>query len=148
VASPTEEPRPPEQPNDALARAREHGLAAAAETVAAIHALLDAAALAASGEPSKLHPMLGPLATLLADLERRLENHEPGARVVDAISEALDVEIGRWEERAQEDPEARAVLRAFLGLRELLWEFGVRRRSRTPSDGRRGGRVQRVPVEG
>ncbi len=148
MASPTEEPRSKEGPNDALARAREHGLAAAAEAVAAIHALLDAAALAASGEPSKLHPVLGPLARLLGDVEMRLENHEPGARVVDTISEALDVEIGRWEERAQDDPEARAVLRAFLGLRELLWEFGVRRRSSDPGAGRRGDRVQRVPVEG
>jgi hypothetical protein len=47
------------------------------------------------------------------------------------------------------------VLRAFLGLRELLWEFGVRR----PDDGAAGSRprraarrarprVQRVRVEG
>ena len=48
------------------------------------------------------------------------------------------------------------MLRAFLGLRELLWELGVRRNAHggpAPSeDGaarprRRGPRVQRVPVE-
>ncbi len=38
----------------------------------------------------------------------------------------LDDEIGRWETRGRDDPEARAVLRAFLGVREILWEFGLR----------------------
>jgi hypothetical protein len=57
------------------------------------------------------------------------------------------------------------VLRAFLGLRELLWEFGIRRepdRTETAGDPARGARkaghskssrrkkprVQRVTVEG
>lgn len=136
-----------ESAEEALARARSHAFAAAGESVAAIHALLDAAALAASGEPSQLHPVLGPLAKVLADLESRLEHQEPGTRITQAIAEALDVEIARWEQRAEEDPEARAVLRAFLGLRELLWEFGVRRRAETSRSGGRGDRVQRVPVE-
>ncbi len=136
-----------ESTEEALARARSHAFAAAGESVAAIHALLDAAALAASGEPSQLHPVLGPLAKVLADLESRLEHHDSGTRITQAIAEALDVEIARWEQRAEEDPEARAVLRAFLGLRELLWEFGVRRRNETSRSGRRGDRVQRVPVE-
>ena len=46
---------------------------------------------------------------------------------------ALEREIKRWEERSQTDPDARPVLRAFLGLRELLWEFGLRRSDETPS---------------
>jgi hypothetical protein len=85
--------------------------------------------------------------------------------LLDSISEALDTEIARWEERAGNDIEARAVLRAFIGLRELLWEFGVRRGSeggesdaasrraprkagRASPRGRKRPRVQRVPVEG
>lgn len=39
---------------------------------------------------------------------------------------ALEAEILRWETRSKTDPDARPVLRAFLGLREILWEFGVR----------------------
>jgi hypothetical protein len=77
-----------------------------------------------------------------------------------AIAEALDAEIARWELRAQDDADARAVLRAFLGMRELLWEFGVRRSQaggppredeaiHRPAPARRARpRVQRVRVEG
>ena len=50
-----------------------------------------------------------------------------GLAVAETLADALDAEIGRWEQRAAEDPEARAVLRAFLGLREVLWEIGIRR---------------------
>ena len=132
-----------------------------------VRALLDAASLLASGEPSQAHRLLGPLAGLLEDLSARLDRGAEAtpAPILAAITEALDVEIARWEQRAGDDPGARAVLRAFLGLRELLWEFGVGRRpaeerpretpdppraaSRTTrsSQPRRGSRVQRVPVE-
>jgi hypothetical protein len=89
------------------------------------------------------------------------------APLLSALAEALDAEIARWEARARDDAEARAVLRAFLGVRELLWELGLRRRdsapagpeaerraptsgaaSRSPRPVRRRARVQRVPVEG
>ncbi len=43
------------------------------------------------------------------------------------LATALEAEIKRWESRSQTDPDARPVLRAFLGLRELLWEIGVGR---------------------
>ncbi|MGH7286571.1 MAG: hypothetical protein ACREI8_00945, partial [Myxococcota bacterium] len=63
--------------------------------------------------------------------------------------------IARWEERARQDGEARAVLRAFLGVRELLWEFGIRRpdepaapRAERRAAKRGGPRVQRVRVQG
>lgn len=131
-------------------------------------ALLDAASLGASGEPSQAHRLLGPLASLLEDLSAQLDRGAGAApaSILDAITEALDVEIARWEQRAGDDPDARAVLRAFLGLRELLWEFGVGRRpagegprdapdprgadsrSRRSPPPRRGPRIQRVPVEG
>ncbi|MDZ7632890.1 MAG: hypothetical protein U5K74_16510 [Gemmatimonadaceae bacterium] len=72
------------------------------------------------------------------------------------------------EMRARHDPEARAVLRAFLGVREILWEFGLRPRAEAPveevgvaasqrgpaaaraprSARRTPTRLQRVPIEG
>ena len=111
--------------------------------------------------------MLGPVAKILERLTAEL-NGDMGretAILLDSISEALDTEIARWEDRARDDVEARAVLRAFIGLRELLWEFGVRRESegndsdatsrraprkagRASPKGRKRPRVQRVPVEG
>ena len=159
----------PETAGEALERARAHARSAAAEALASLHALLDAAALAASGQPSEFHGLLGPLAKLLEGLAERLGHQgEPvGAPILEAVTEALDAEIARWEDRAQEDPEARAVLRAFLGLREVLWEFGVRRggqngcgpgdeaepsaagpRARRSVRHSRQPRVQRVPIEG
>ena len=67
-------------------------------------------------------------------------------------------EIERWEARSARDPDARAVLRAFLGLRELLWELGLRsdakaepesgnRRDSPPRPARKARRVQRFDVE-
>ncbi len=148
--------RPPESAAEALARAGRHGRQAAAEMLAALHALLDAAALTTGAEPSLAHPLLGPVARLLAELQDRLERGDGGgdAPLMVAVAEALDAEIARWETRAREDADARAVLRAFLGLRELLWEFGVR-----PGPGPDGApstrqprrhppRVQRVRVQG
>ncbi len=157
-----------ETAGEALERARAHARSAAAEALASLHALLDAAALAASGQPSEFHGLLGPLAKLLEGQAERL-GHDAGpvgAPILVAITEALDAEIARWEDRALQDPEARAVLRAFLGLREVLWEFGVRRGGQNaggrgddaepsaagPRAGRRvprsQPRVQRVPIEG
>jgi hypothetical protein len=149
---------PPASTAEALARAREHGRAAAAELLGMVRSLLDAAALATSGHASDAHRALSPLARLLDGLAAELAR-DPGrgpAPVLEAIADALDAEIARWEARAQDDPEARAVLRAFLGVRELLWEFGVRRsgererrapaRARAPRRG--GSRVKRVRVEG
>jgi hypothetical protein len=152
----------PATPQEALARAREHGRAAAAEALAALQALLEAAALSTTGRSSDAHVVLGPAARLLGGLAEELE---PGGRrasesLLASVTEALDAEIARWEQRARDDPDARAVLRAFLGLREVLWEFGVRP-GRAPEEGRGYGgshpvgtrrsrrpRVQRVSVEG
>jgi hypothetical protein len=148
----------PQSPAQALEQARLHGRAAAAESLLALHALLDAAALAASGAPAPENRWLAPAAQLLADLAARLEEGKQARGLLAAIAEALDVEIARWEQRARQDADARAVLRAFLGLRELLWEFGVRPGAAgagpsgsgpRPRPARpRPPRVQRVPVEG
>ena len=120
---------PPASAAEALARARRHARAAAAEALNAVHALLDAAALATGGVPAEAHRTLSLASKLLASASRGLEPDAgaEGRALAEALAGALDSEIARWEARAQGDPEARAVLRAFLGLRELLWELGIRR---------------------
>jgi hypothetical protein len=148
----------PESARAALARAGRHARAAAAEAILAARALLDAAALAQGGAPAEASPALAQIALWL---ERLASGVSPdGASDADltrALAEALDAEIARWEQRAREDADARAVLRAFLGVRELLWELGVRpppsrsagETSAPPRPPRsRGRRVQRVPVQG
>jgi hypothetical protein len=162
---------PPRSAEEALDRARRHGLTALAEGVAALRSLIDAASLVASGVPGSAH---APLAEALrwidaAAARARSEAGLPGALWVDSVADALDDEIERWETRARHDSEARAVLRAFLGVREILWEFGLRPRAEAPveepasprperaapaaaraprSARRTATRLQRVPVEG
>jgi hypothetical protein len=163
---------------EALERARDHARLAAAEGLAALRALLDAASLAATGAASDELRLLGSFGRRLDDAEAALRRGGSvgGDALVAALADALEAEIARWQARSAEDPEARAVLRAFLGLRELLWELGVRprageeaargARSATETGGprgagarpraadrgseepRKGPRVQRVPVEG
>jgi hypothetical protein len=157
---------PPQTAGEALARARQHGRAAAAEALAAVRALIDAASLAVDGQPSEANRLLGPVAKLLEAVGNELGDGADArsSRMLDSITAAIDDEISLWEERARDDTEARTVLRAFLGLREILWEFGVRRSdgaaeagpaeppskttpSRRPAP-RPGPRIQRVPVQG
>jgi hypothetical protein len=163
-AAGAEQPRthePSDSVTEALDQARHHGRAAIANVLAAIHALLDAAALATAGEPARAHRLFAPLAGLLEGLEADLGATPDDASqpLLASIADALDAEIARWEALAEADSDARAVLRAFLGLRELLWEFGVRRKSdasggTAPDESgaaarrRPRSRVQRVPVEG
>jgi len=132
---------PPASVEEALAQALRHGRNALAEGLLAGRALLDAASLAARGRPASSEPgkipeteaarALASLAGGLTTLAEQLRADSHGSRdasrhLVEALLEALDAEIGRWESTARKDPDARAVLRAFLGLRELLWELGMR----------------------
>jgi hypothetical protein len=162
-----DDPEPPERATEALARARTHTYAAIAEALAAAHALLDASSLALSGEASADNTVLGPIARILEGLRAEFDESATtgeAAALLRSIAEALDAEIARWETRSESDPEARAVWRAFIGLRELLWEFGIRRESdaggseatakpaarkkgRSTSTRRKQPRVQRVTVE-
>jgi hypothetical protein len=164
----------PRSVEEALERARRHSLAALAEAIAAARSLVDAASLAATGAPSGAHSWL---ATATAWLDATAEQARAGAGRplgpwLDSVSDALDDEIERWEDKSRHDPEARAVLRAFLGVREILWEFGLRTgdeagdsaseaphaprdaappaaRTRPTRAARRGPRrLERVPVEG
>ena len=60
-------------------------------------------------------------------LQRNLEDLIAGLRkngsfplptaLTEPFATALEAEIKRWEQRSQTDPDARLVLRAFLGLR-------------------------------
>jgi len=113
----------------ALERAQGHARLALSEGVCAARALLDAAALSVGGEPPEAFASLGQVARMLDDLSAGLagDGLQLGIPGFDAVLGALDAEIARWESRSQSDPDARAVLRAFLGLREILWEFGLRR---------------------
>jgi hypothetical protein len=118
---------PPTSPAEALTEARHHAQRAAAESAAALRALLDAAALATTGEPAAA----GRLAPLAETLERvatwlHPDGEETGDAVLRALADGLDAEIARWEARSREDPEARSVLRAFLAVREVLFEMSTR----------------------
>lgn len=142
----------------ALAEAARHTRAAAAEAALAIRALLDAAALFSSGAPADANVVLSGAAHWLDALARGVAPEGGGdAALAQALADALDAEIARWEARALEDPDARAVLRAFLGVRELLWELGVRPRTAAAARPARGApetraarrkRVERVRVQG
>jgi hypothetical protein len=158
----------PERVSEAVARARRHAHNAIAEALASVGALLDASSLATSGEAASGNALLGPIAQILEGLRAEFDGNTTTGEVADllrSIVEALDAEIARWEARAETDPDARAVLRAFLGLRELLWEFGIRRdpdadengekstraarkKGRSTSTRRKKPRVQRVTIEG
>jgi len=157
--APRADPSPPASALEALERARQHGRAAAAEALCALHALIDAASLATTGAPAEAHRGIALVARALEDVAGAFGEGE-GASLLGAVVEALDAEIGRWEQRATQDPEARAVLRAYLGLRELLWELGVRRPASAEAEAekpsattradalRRRAAIQRVPLEG
>jgi hypothetical protein len=119
---------PPSTAAEALAEARRHGQRAAAESALALRALLDAATLAARGEPASS----GRLAPLAEALERASAwlgeggGDRSGDAVLRALADGLDAEIARWEAKSREDPEARSVLRAFLAVREVLFEMSTR----------------------
>jgi hypothetical protein len=158
----------PSTPAEALAEARLHAQRAAAESAAALRALLDAATLAARGEPASAG-RLAPLAEALERIAAWLhpEGDQSGDAVLRALADGLDAEIARWEAKSREDPEARSVLRAFLAVREVLFEMSTRfstprqeepeapipgdteERSPRPTRARRPRRrVERVSVEG
>jgi hypothetical protein len=127
---------PPRSADEAIARARGHALAALGESVLALRALVDAASLATTGAPSDAHAALAGASAWLDGVAEQLQAGagRNGAPWLDAVAHVLDAEIARWETRGRDDPEARAVLRAFLGVREILWEFGLRPSPAAASD--------------
>lgn len=136
------EPPQPESVEEALRQAMDHARNAMAEGLLAGRSLIDAGSIAIFGEPARLTPAAARSASdgrvAFAAMARGIDELAAKVRSTDGMSaanetmlrtmlDALDVEIGRWERRSAQDTDARAVLRAFLGLREILWEFGVRR---------------------
>ena len=119
----------PESAEEALQRAAGHARRACAEALEAVRALLDAASLGLTGQTAEKHAAFAMFSQFLADLSGRVAVKETD--IVPLILDALSHEISRWEARSKEDPEARSVLRAFLGLREILWEFGVQGSGKT-----------------
>lgn len=113
-----------EAATEALQRAALHGRRACAEALEAVRALLDAASLGLTGQTADQHAAFAVFSQFLSDLSGRLAVKDTD--IAPLILDALGEEIRRWEERSKDDPEARSVLRAFLGLREILWELGVR----------------------
>ena len=114
---------------DALARARKHLRQATLEGLQAVQALLDAAGQASGLSGAEAGDLAGEISAVLERLLAGLRaegRFELPRAVAEPIQAALDREIERWELRSKTDADARPVLRAFLGLRELLWEFGLR----------------------
>jgi hypothetical protein len=118
----------------AIERAVGHAQLALSEGVASARALLDAASIGVSGGPAQDHPKLSEFAWALDRLAAALSGEAPSLRAaaLSALLAAIDGEVLRWEIRSRTDDDARAVLRAFLGLREVLWEMGVRRSDAEP----------------
>jgi hypothetical protein len=109
----------------ALDRARSHSQLALSEAVATARALIDAASIGLTGQPTHLNPFLSDLAAALDRYSAGLATAATSPSL-QAVLDALDAQIQRWEQRSHNDPDARGVLRAFLGLREILWESGFR----------------------
>ncbi|MDG2050877.1 MAG: hypothetical protein P8M78_12010 [Myxococcota bacterium] len=165
---------PPSNVDEALRRSAQHARNAIAEALLASHALLDALALATTGRAASEHADgaeansrragLGSLADRIALLATAVRGRDADLPEdwTHAILEALNQEIHRWEEQSRDDPDARPVLRAFIGLREILWEFGLRDGQRSPHSKTQPGtqsdrsaqgtqrpaRVQHIKVEG
>lgn len=135
--------------DDAMARARGHLRASTIESLEAARALIEAARHAADASPPAPDSLAGDLD---AALDAWIEALRSGRRLslpprlALPLLRALEREIERWQARSHRDGDARVVLRAFLGLRELLWELGVRGATATgraaPPD--RGARAKRA----
>lgn len=139
--------------DEALARARRHLTRASLEASEAVGAILEATGRASGLDPAQTEALAQSVARHFeAQLDRLRAGQLLPSALVTPLEEALAREIERWEARSQRDPNARAVLRAFLGLRELLWELGLRRededagQEEAPPPPKRP-RVQRFDVE-
>ncbi|MBW2500966.1 MAG: hypothetical protein JRF61_27095 [Deltaproteobacteria bacterium] len=114
--------------DEAVERARRHLRAATIEGLEAARAVLEAALAAAGTQETPPGSLPGRIRQSLEELAEGLRS---GRRItlpsafVDPLTEALEGEIARWRLRSRDDPDARLVLRAFQGLRELLEEMGI-----------------------
>jgi hypothetical protein len=122
---------------EAIDRARRHLRRAAREGLEASRALVEAALLAGYADLESddrrgkglAREVMNALDAWIATLDGEGPFRMPTS-IAEPLRRAIDAEIARWEQRSAEDESARPVLRAFLGLRELLWEFGMRSETR------------------
>jgi hypothetical protein len=122
--------------DDAVERARTHLRNATVEGLETTLALMDAAWVASGTVGVDASSLPGRLRRALEDCIGALRDGRGfslPSSLARALSEALATEIARWEKRSRHDPDARLVLRAFLGLRELLWELGLEHDDGPPS---------------
>jgi len=118
-----------QEAKQAIERARGHLDAALRESLEASRALVEAASAAGGMGESAAGGFADEIKSALDNWIARVE--DGGAlsipkAVIEPLERALQAEIARWEKRSATDETARPVLRAFLGLRELLWEMGMR----------------------
>jgi hypothetical protein len=115
--------------DEALKRARAHFRSSILEGLEGTRALLQATVHASGLTDVSKDSMVGQVERQLEDLIAVLRDSAaftiPRA-LAEPLQTAIDAEINRWEQRSRTDPDARLVLRAFLGMRELLWEVGMR----------------------
>ena len=128
-----------ESVQEALERSLQHAGLALSEGVLAARALLDVASLGISGESAEDRPNLAEFARTLDQIADALAGKSPSLRaaILGVLLDAIESEIARWEVRSNSDEDARSVLRAFIGLREILWEMGIRRDPPTSHGGER-----------
>jgi len=133
-------PPAPETVDEALARGLQHARNSASEALLAARALMDALSILLADQPVARHAEpSSPIAHVAEAIERwartlRGPTEAPDSPGLPAILEAVEIEIARWQERARSDTDARTVLRAFLGVREILWEFGEQPAPRSRSN--------------
>lgn len=114
---------------EAIVRAQAHLRNAAREGLEALRAILDAASRAGGlgdAVPGSVSSDLRQhLDAWIAAAENEGSFEMPGSWTA-KLHQTLDAEIHRWEARSRSDETARPVLRGLLGLREILWELGLR----------------------
>ncbi|HIF96740.1 MAG TPA: hypothetical protein EYQ54_06905 [Myxococcales bacterium] len=134
---------PPDTVEQALARSLQHARNSASQALLATRALMDALSILLADEPVVRHAQANsPIANVAEAIERwadTLQGPEPNhsSSGLPAVLHALEAEIDRWEMRAQSDSNARTVLHAFLGIRDILWEFSPPANLAMAREGRR-----------
>jgi len=118
-----------EDVGEALERAQTHFKNATREGLEVVRALLEAAQRASEGSDARASSLTGELKRSFDEWAASLDPErltKIPRSLAEPLAKALDAEIGRWERLSKTDETARPVLRAFLGLRELLWELRTR----------------------
>jgi hypothetical protein len=131
--------------DQALQRARMHLRNSMLEGLEGLRALLEAVAHASGQTSASTDSLIGQIQTQIEDLISMVRDRASFVLpkiVLLPLNEAVETEIKRWQERAKHDPDARLVLRAFLGMRELIWEFS---HPRGGADGPAETRTKRTP---